>query len=88
VEHDNGAGQKFYDCNPRDTWTATTAMEAAVAWDAAGASTFVGCASCLGWQTTSACGVWCYAGSLLPGYVNVVPSLSCQCPTMASPLWH
>jgi hypothetical protein len=92
VEHDNGAGQKFYDCNPVGTHTLATAKEAAQAWSPTGLDQsavlpFPCSGGCFAWQTMSACGVWCYSGSYAGQvYVNQ-SSIACVC-LFPGPPWN
>ena len=95
--HSNGAGGTYLDCNPLGTYTAASADEAARSWSATGTSYdgfTLGCGSlaCLGWQTSSACGVWCWGVSdadALRGRVNLnTASQTCICPQTGSPTWN
>jgi len=95
LAHSNGVGQTFFDCNPLGTHDLAQATKAAQAWRPAPLNQFsgfqVGCPTndCLGWQTGSACGVWCYGADILGGRVNVnTISIQCVCPTTASPTWN
>jgi hypothetical protein len=98
TEHDNGLGQHFYDCLALGTYDVTQARAAAAAWQASGAVEIpgyaLGCASpsCIGWQTQTSCGVWCYGGTADPlrGRASVVQSIACvgACPTAGAPNWN
>jgi hypothetical protein len=88
-------GQTFYDCVPLGTYDLTQALKAAQAWQASGTQIpglMMGCASqaCVGWQTSTACGTWCYGGTADPLRGRAVlnqQSIVCSCPTAGAPNW-
>jgi hypothetical protein len=92
--HQNGLGQSYFSCTPVGTHTRAAAEEAARAWNPDGvAPEFVpNCAlDCLGWQTQSACAVWCHDANPLAGRVGLNRlGMDCNvaCPNFGSPTWQ
>ncbi len=95
MEHDNGAGSKFYDCIPlAPPYSQALATDAANAWAPPGTDDLNACPGCLARSVTSlnggagACGVWCFdsSGIYPPGTVSV--NANCLCPTLLSPTWQ
>lgn len=100
-EHTNGVGvpglgQLFYDCIAIGSYDLAQAEKAARAWQASGTSVpgaTLGCTSqsCLGWQTATACGVWCYGpeGDPLRGRASLDSAgPACLCPAGGAPNWN
>jgi hypothetical protein len=96
IQHDNGLGQPFSDCNAAGS--AAAALNAAKALDPAGAQaagqfglTCNFSTECVSWltsQTPQACGVWCYAGTLAGKVSLNTISIACFCPDLSSVAWH
>lgn len=91
-----GLGQEFYDCTPIGNYDRALSLKAAQAWQGVAtivAGTELGCASqsCVGWQTTTACAVWCYGveGDPLRGRASLnAQSAKCLCPLAGPPNWY
>jgi hypothetical protein len=61
----NGAGGTYPSCERAGSYDLASAKEAARSWSASGAdaSGTTACPiGCFAWQTSTACGVWCYGG--------------------------
>jgi hypothetical protein len=87
IGHDNGLGQRYFDCGALGAYSHTTAQLAADAWSpTGGADSDSG--TCLSRQTTTECATWCYAGPFA-GRVNLnVLSVVCLSPTALSSSWY
>ncbi|OFX19421.1 MAG: hypothetical protein A2V77_04205 [Anaeromyxobacter sp. RBG_16_69_14] len=96
IQHDNGQGQTFFDCNAAGSEAA--ALDAAKAFDPDGALavgqdglTCSFSAECVAWLTSGvpqSCAVWCFAGTAA-GKTAVTQSINCLCPDpIASVSWH
>ncbi len=91
TQHSDGLGQSFYDCNPPNTFTVTTALEACTAFT--GDSTKCSTMTCnpKGAVVCSAgagnCDCWMYQGNLV-GYVDVNATTTCYCPISTDPKWN
>jgi hypothetical protein len=92
--HSNGLGQNYYDTNPLNTYSQTTASEAANAWDPSGTlTTGVTCSGEAAVQminaANTAVAVWVYGSGPLQGTVvlntaNTTPT----CPLASDPSWN
>jgi hypothetical protein len=98
VQHDNGLGGRWFDCNPLGTYSESTARAAAQSWNA---SAVISLATCgifpqlthvLVAQTPSEEAVWVYSGpptSTLVGRVQLFTGADVgSCPGVASPIWR
>jgi hypothetical protein len=83
VTHSTGLGQSFYDCNPLDTWTDLSAMEACAAYAATVGGTAANCSDgwgcmanpnlievCYGDTSGTTCTKFCWAYAGSPGIVT------------------
>lgn len=89
VQHSNGLGQIYTDSFPLDTYTVTTATEAAMAWGH-GTPVLGTCLDLSKIAYVEAGGIsasWAYTGSAA-GHVIQVAGNSASCPTSSDPIWH
>jgi len=91
TQHSDGVGQSFYDCNPLNTFTAATALEACTAFtgDGTKCSTMTckpnGGVICS--QGAANCDCWMYQGTLV-GRVDLNATTTCYCPITTDPSWN
>jgi len=93
TQHSNGIGGTFFDCNPADTYTAATALEACTAFT--GDVTKCSSLTCHGSgggavicsQGASVCDCWQYQGTLT-GHVDVNSTTTCYCAIASDPTWN
>jgi hypothetical protein len=91
TQHSTGVGQNFYDCNPPNTYTVTTALEACTAYTGDGTKCQTrtcnpkGAVVCS--QGAANCDCWMYQGNLV-GYVDVNSTTTCYCPIPSDPTWN
>jgi hypothetical protein len=98
ITHSNGLGGSFLACGALGEHTAEQAALAAESWSPSGQTIFSGdpsgpqCgASCLCRTGGGSVAVWCYAGSMVPGRVQITGAISCSiafCPSGSSPTWN
>jgi len=84
-------GQSYYDRNPLDTISATTALEACAAFtgDSGLCSTYT-CGTSDGVVCSDGaanCDCWQYTGTL-SGYVDPSSTTDCFCPINTDPTWN
>ena len=94
IEHSNGLGQSYFDCNPLylpgSATTLAAAWAAADAWSTGTTYADVPCGPyTLARQTESQCAVWAYGASPVAGRVALDSGSSvCLCPGQGSPSWN
>jgi hypothetical protein len=94
LAHSNGLGQTYYDASPLNTYTQTTATEAALAWNPGGTPIVATCGASAGVVYVVNAGntqvaVWVYGVDPTRGHVflntsNTTPT----CPMVSDPVWH